>query len=196
MGLHNVIADIFQPITGGPSGTVIGINSLESVPGASSAPEIKYGDKFLARRQDATHLRSWLDETPDEIRDPLETKLKATVSTAMSTAIRSRGAGLIGWGIAHFFFSSLLEPAWGIAFNAIGILNLAVPRRLLFVINGLALVAVGCWNGYLSVVGASRLLGLFAAAQVAWGVEEMERFDHYSLANIRRRAKGGRAGKK
>ena len=139
-------------------------------------------------RMQLTCAPSWMRRLMRS-RDPLETKLKATVSTAMSTAIR--GAGLIGWGIAHFFFSSLLEPAWGIAFNAIGILNLAVPRRFAF-----------CYQW---ACASSRLvagMGISASWELAvcWvcslrhrspGDEEMERFDPYFLANIRRRRVGG-----
>lgn len=199
MSVVDAKGDIFQQLNGMFFGTFINISSIQEVPGTSSAPEIINGAKFLITRPDASLLRSWLDETPDEIREPVERKVREAMKaanevmkTAVSVAIRNRGMSLVAWGIIQFVFSNYLEPKWGIAFVIIGLLNLAFPRRALFLVNGLTLVIVGIWNTSLGFVDGNIFWRWFGMAQVLWGGEEIQRFDHYSPANIKRRGKDDR----
>lgn len=199
MSVKDAKGDIFQQLNGMFFGTFINISSIQEVPGTSSAPGIINGAKFLITRPDATLLRSWLDETPDEIREPVEGKVREAMNaaneimkTAVSVAIRNRGMSLVAWGIAQFVFSNYLEPKWGIAFVIIGLLNLVFPHRVLFLVNGLTLVIVGIWNTSLGYVDGNIFWRWIGMAQVLWGAEEIQRFDHYSPKNIKHRGNDSR----
>lgn len=184
--------EAFTQLNGRSFGTIVGINATQAVPETNSAPEIKYGAKFLIARQDATLLKSWLDETPDEIREPIEKKVSENLKAAMLTAIRNRGAGLVVWGIAHFVFSNYLDARWGAILLAIGVVNLASPRRGLFILNGLALILVGIWNIYTNFFGGIWGFYMIGGMQILWGIEEIERFGHFALAIKSRPSKGSR----
>ncbi|HHS14192.1 MAG TPA: hypothetical protein ENN03_10565 [bacterium] len=82
------------------------------------------------------------------------------------------GIGLIVLGIIHLVVSKFLDPTWGIVIIVLGIANLALMKPWLFVVNGVALIAVGIMN----FATPLRVLGVF---QIVWGIQEFVKYGKY-----------------
>ena len=120
--------------------------------------------KFKLARDDLSKLRAWM---------PKKT------AADMKGELRKWGTGLIVLGVAHFVLADFLSPGWGGIILAVGVLNLLIPQRGMFVVNGLALLLVGILNVFAGEVGTWTVYGLL---QLAWGVQEMRKFGQYASA--------------
>ena len=78
-------------------------------------------------------------DSPEEAED-------ANNSDAMEKDIRNWGIWLIVLGVVHFIAAGYLDPVWGGIIIIIGILNLCIRRRGMFIVNGAALILVGIMN--------------------------------------------------
>jgi len=167
----------FKALGGTLSGVIVYIRP--EIPDSATSgfgAETSYDAKFIMTRGDASQLRSWLSETPAEIRQPIETKLQRD----LATEIRARGVGLIVLGIFHFVFSKSLEPTWGAVMLVIGLLNLAIPSRAMFIVDGIALIAAGLWNALIGSIGGNVFWRIFGMGQVVWGLAEFGKFGRYA----------------
>lgn len=168
----------FRKLNGKRSGIILYIKPL-TPDAALVGVGVQYEDKFLISREDWSRIRSWLAETPVEERRAAEKEARSR----LAAELRGRGGVYLLLGGAHFIFSNSLEPTWGVVLVLIGLLNLAVADRSLFIINGIALVLAGAWNALTGQLAGSfgwRALGI---AQVVWGLQEFSRYGHYgSLA--------------
>jgi hypothetical protein len=120
--------------------------------------------KFKLAREDLSRLRSWMPEK---------------TAADMKTELRNWGIGLILLGIAHFVFSGFLDPVWGAVILVVGVLNLLIPRRGMFIVNGIALLLVGILNITAGEVGSWTAFGIL---QLVWGVQEIRKFGQYASA--------------
>jgi len=90
----------------------------------------------------------------------------------MSTDLRGWGIGLLIMGVLHFALAGFLSPAWGIVLIALGLLNLVIRARGMFVANGMALLIVGLMNIFSGGVGGWSIFGCF---QIYWGIKEIRK---------------------
>ncbi|MBE9506815.1 MAG: hypothetical protein IMY86_02090 [Chloroflexi bacterium] len=138
---------------------------------------VRQGKKAYTLSLDATgksELKAWFP--PKTVED-------------MKKDLRNWGIGLILLGVLHFLLSGFLDPVWGAVIVVVGVLNLLIRRRGMFIVNGLALIGVGIMNivsmcSSLSA-GASGggavstpwvVMGLF---QIGWGVQEIRKYAQY-----------------
>ncbi|MCB0211221.1 MAG: hypothetical protein KDJ52_17915 [Anaerolineae bacterium] len=134
-----------------------------------------YRFKLAARNLD--ELRSWM--TP---------KTASELAAEIKQALVIRGGGLILVGIAHFLFSSYLDPIWGGALIFIGILNLTIFSRYMILANGVLLIMASVLNCSVGLTAASegaKMLSGFAFLQLIWGLEEMVLFREFGRSEKR-----------
>lgn len=120
--------------------------------------------KFKLAKHDLSKLRDWLPEkTTDD----------------MKRELRNWGIGLIVLGVAHFVLTGFLSPVWGAIILVVGVLNLLIPHRGMFIVNGLALLLVGGLNIFAGEIGTWTAFGIL---QLVWGVQEIRKFGQYASA--------------
>jgi hypothetical protein len=112
------------------------------------------------------------------------------MSAALKRDLRGVGIVLIVWGLIPFIFPQVFSRVWGGFFILLGIVNLLVRNRVLFIIGSLAFIAVGVWNilNFLLVFSARyRVSLLFQAAwvfigilQIIWGVQMLGKYKEYA----------------
>ena len=93
----------------------------------------------------------------------------------MRRELRGWGVGLMVLGVVHLFIP-FLDPVWGIVIMAVGALNLLLPRRGMFIVNGIALLLVGLMNIFGGGFGGFTI---FSGFQIFWGVQEFQKFPKY-----------------
>ena len=120
--------------------------------------------KFKLAQQDLSKLRDWLPEK---------------TAADMKRELRNWGIGLIVLGVAHFVLAGFLSPIWGVIILVVGVLNLVIPHRSMFIVNGLALLLVGGLNIFSGEMGTWTAFGVL---QLIWGVQEMRKFGQYASA--------------
>ena len=120
--------------------------------------------KFKLAQQDLSKLRDWLPEK---------------TAADMKRELRNWGIGLIVLGVAHFVLAGFLSPIWGVIILVVGVLNLLIPHRSMFIVNGLALLLVGGLNIFSGEMGTWTAFGVL---QLVWGVQEMRKFGQYASA--------------
>jgi hypothetical protein len=112
------------------------------------------------------------------------------MSAALKRDLRGVGIILIVWGLIPFLFPQVFSRVWGGFFILLGIVNLLVRNRVLFILSSLAFMAVGAWNilnfllalsaGY----GVSVLFRTFwiiiGILQIIWGVQMLGKYKEYA----------------
>ena len=96
----------------------------------------------------------------------------AYTQESMKKDLRGWGIWLIILGFIHFAFAGLLDPVWGAIIIVIGILNLCIQRRGMFIVNGCALVLVGIMN----IAAGGGLWAVFGVLQIIWGSKEIKKY--------------------
>jgi hypothetical protein len=115
--------------------------------------------QFVLGSAGKSRLRSWLPKkTLPELKNEL----------------RKWGIGLIVLGGIHLLLTGFLDPLWGLVIACIGVLNLLVPRRGMFIMNGIALLLAGVLN--MSAGGGWKIFGML---QIVWGVQEIRKLKEY-----------------
>ena len=99
------------------------------------------------------------------------------LATKMKKELRSWGFGLVVLGIVHFIFSKYLNPAWGVVIIIVGLMNLAIIKPGMFIVNGVALIVVGLMNIFAGSMGRWTAFGVF---QIIWGVQEIFKFRQFA----------------
>ena len=97
----------------------------------------------------------------------------------MKKELRTWGFGLMVLGSVHLFVK-FLDPAWGVVIIVIGLLNLLVPKRGMFIVNGLALLFVGIMNIAAAKEAGQGGWAVFGILQIIWGVQEIRKFRRYA----------------
>lgn len=108
-------------------------------------------------------------------------------AVAMKRDIRGWGIGLIILGIIQIAVS-FLNTAWGVILIAIGITDLFIPRREMYIANGIAIIVAGIINMFATVTAGGRAGG-FAVLQFIWGANEIRKFFKYRYVTVRAPAK-------
>lgn len=90
--------------------------------------------------------------------------------------IRGWGFGLIFFGLVHIVASGFLNPVWGGVIILVGIINLCVQHRIMYIANGVAILMAGVMNLALTGSGGWTVFGMF---QLFWGVSEIKKFFQY-----------------
>lgn len=98
----------------------------------------------------------------------------------MKKSLRTWGIALIVLGIIHFAAARFLDPVWGGIIIVIGILNLCIQHRGMFVVNGTALMFVGLMNIVGSLIEGGIGWIAFGALQLWWGAMEIRKFSKYA----------------
>lgn len=94
--------------------------------------------------------------------------------------LKKWGIGLILLGLFHLFFQNSFDPVWGAIILVLGIVNLAVPHRMMLIINGMALLFVGFFNIIGTVTSeGSGFWSIFGIIQLIWGGIEIRKFGKY-----------------
>ena len=86
----------------------------------------------------------------------------------MKKDLRVRGIALIVLGVIHFIASGYLDATWGAVITILGILNLTIKKKEMFIASGIALIVAGIMN-------ITSFLGI-GFLQLTWGAEEIYRF--------------------
>jgi len=103
-------------------------------------------------------------------------------SEVLKKDLKGWGISLLAIGVLSIIFSSMLDPVWGVVLIVLGIINLLVRHRAMFIVNGLALIFIGALN-ILSVLGASSGFNFwmgFGVFQIIWGVQEIKKYKRYA----------------
>ncbi|NDJ74712.1 MAG: hypothetical protein GYB65_00520 [Chloroflexi bacterium] len=92
--------------------------------------------------------------------------------------LQRAGRALIVVGILHLLLAGILNGIWGVMLIAVGILNLVILHRNMFLLNGSTILIASANNFLVAFVLAERgvaCLVIFAALQVFWGIVELRR---------------------
>lgn len=115
--------------------------------------------EFVLDMAGRTSLRAWLPKKTD---------------VEMKNELRKWGIGLIVVGIAHLILTGFLDPIWGVLIACVGVLNLLIPRRGMFIVNGIVILLAGAMN-----MSAGAGWKMFGMLQIVWGVQEIRKFKEY-----------------
>jgi hypothetical protein len=96
---------------------------------------------------------------------------------AMKKDIRGWAIALVIIGIIQVAVP-LLDPWWGGVLIALGIMEFFVRHRVLYIVNGVAIIIAGIMN-LVAAFGGGGALGGFAAIQFIWGANEIRKFFKY-----------------
>lgn len=106
-------------------------------------------------------------------------KKRAGTRALMTKHLRTWGIVLLILGAVHIAAGRVLDPVWGTIIIIIGILNLLVRERGMFIVNGTALMFIGIMN--ISGSWSDRSYGwiLLGVFQFFWGMAELKNFPRY-----------------
>lgn len=123
---------------------------------------VKYNGQpylFVLDKEGKSRLRSWL---------PKKTAVE------LKNDLRKWGIGLIALGIIHLVLTGFLDPIWGVLIAGVGVLNILIPKRGMFIVNGIAIIIAGIMNA--SAGGGWKMFGML---QFVWGIQEIRKFREY-----------------
>jgi hypothetical protein len=110
-------------------------------------------------------------------------------SAILKKDLRGLGILLIIWGAIPFVFPQAFSRGWGVIIIVLGIVNLLVSHRVLFILSGAAFLAVGAWNSisfllfhYLRPHASwfSNILWIvLGILQIIWGVQMIKKYNDY-----------------
>lgn len=90
--------------------------------------------------------------------------------------LRTMGIGMMVVGVLSLLLRNLLDPVWGVVIIVLGVLNLVIKHRAMYIVNGIALIGVGIFNILAIVLSATPFWVLFGIMQIGWGVAEIKKF--------------------
>jgi hypothetical protein len=108
------------------------------------------------------------------------------VPADMDESLKKWGIGLIILGVIHILATQFLDPIWGGIIIILGILNLVIKKRGMFIANGIALLLVGFLNIVSGLVDepVNFFWSFFGAAQLFWGIKEIRKYKFYEKEDI------------
>lgn len=91
--------------------------------------------------------------------------------------LRGMGIGMMVVGVISILLKNFLDPIWGALLILLGILNLVIKNRIMYIVNGIALIAVGIFNILAIITTSSAFWLLFGFMQIGWGISEIKKFN-------------------
>jgi hypothetical protein len=84
-------------------------------------------------------------------------------------------------GVLSIALPQTFDPVWGVIIIVLGIINLIVRERGMYIANGIALIFIGIINtiGTLMESSSSTFFGVYGVLQVIWGVRELVKYGKY-----------------
>lgn len=100
----------------------------------------------------------------------------------MKSELNKWGFGLMGFGVLHIVLASVLDPAWGVILIVVGICNILIPHRALFLVNGFAIMTAAVFNAAaMEEAGESGpFFGMLVIFQFIWGFLETRKYKLYN----------------
>ncbi|MGV8026497.1 MAG: hypothetical protein AB2L18_08075 [Anaerolineaceae bacterium] len=95
----------------------------------------------------------------------------------MQKDLRNMGIGMIVIGVLSLLLRNLLDPVWGMVIIVLGVLNLVIKHRAMYIVNGIVLVGVGIFNILAIVLSATPFWVLFGIMQIGWGISEIKKYN-------------------
>lgn len=90
--------------------------------------------------------------------------------------LRGMGIGMMVVGVISILLRNFLNPIWGALLILLGILNLVIKDRIMYIVNGIALIGVGIFNILAIITASSAFWLLFGFMQIGWGISEIKKF--------------------
>lgn len=97
----------------------------------------------------------------------------------MKSELKKWGYGLIGFGALHIVLASILDPTWGAILIVLGLSNLFIAHRVMFLLNSLAIMTAAIFNGIAMVKGDLPSFKYLIIMQFVWGLLEIRKFKLY-----------------
>lgn len=97
--------------------------------------------------------------------------------------LRNTGIGQIMIGVLSFFLSQIFDSIWGVILVGLGIINLFVKNRIMFIINGIVLIAVGIFNIINVINSINGSWFLYGVLQIFWGFAEIKKYGKVKIQN-------------
>ena len=101
------------------------------------------------------------------------------IKKRMKSELKKWGFGLIGFGALHLVLASFLDPVWGAILIVVGICNLFIIHRTLFLVNGLAIITAAVFNSIAIIEAEAGAPCMFVLLQFAWGINEIRKYKLY-----------------
>ena len=124
--------------------------------------------KYTPRPQALAVPRKRRDTTPQP-----EQKALPLTQEEIKRDIRGWGVGFLIVGAIHLIASGFLNPIWGAVIILLGLINLCVQHRVMYIVNGVAILVAGVMN--LAWTGNSGWI-VFGLFQLHWGISEIRKF--------------------
>lgn len=99
----------------------------------------------------------------------------------MRSELKQWGFGLIAFGILHIILKSFLDPFWGVILIIVGIFNIFVSHRAMFLLNGSAIMTAAVFNMMVIVEAEANAAFMLVIMQFAWGINEIRKFKLYDM---------------
>lgn len=97
----------------------------------------------------------------------------------MKSELKKWGFGLMGFGALHIVLASVLDPVWGVILIIVGICNILISHRALFLVNGLAIMTAAIFNMIAMGEAGTGAPFILIIMQFAWGINEIRKFKLY-----------------
>lgn len=97
----------------------------------------------------------------------------------MKSDLKKWGYGLIGFGALHIVLASVLDPIWGVILIILGLCNLFMEHRVMFLLDGLAIMTAAIFNGIAVTEADIPAFNLLIIMQFVWGILEIRKFKLY-----------------
>lgn len=94
----------------------------------------------------------------------------------MRKDLQAWGYGFLAVGVASIIFSGFLDPIWGGLLILVGILNLTIKARGMFILIGIILLVAGLMN----LLGGGGWL-VFGIFQIYLGIMEFVKYGKYAV---------------
>lgn len=97
----------------------------------------------------------------------------------MKSELKKWGYGLMGFGALHIVLASVLDPVWGVILIIVGICNILISHRALFIVNGIAIMTAAVFNMIAMAEAGAGALIILIIMQIGWGINEIRKFKLY-----------------
>jgi hypothetical protein len=84
-------------------------------------------------------------------------------------------------GVLSIALPQTFDPVWGVIIIILGVINLIVRERGMYIANGTALIFIGIINtiGTLMDSSSTTFFGVYGVLQFIWGVRELIKYGKY-----------------
>ncbi|RMG33271.1 MAG: hypothetical protein D6732_12315 [Methanobacteriota archaeon] len=123
------------------------------------------------------------DQPPEKYQHSSVARSKDVSLPDMEESLQKWGIALIILGIIHIVFSGFLDAFWGGLIIILGIFNLTIKKRGMFIANGSGLMMVGVMNilETIALQGSGFMWLVIGVFQIGWGIAEIRKFSRYGV---------------